>query len=102
MRLAMGFLLDAQKACQIGLAQWLVRHAEVMAKTFEIAKHIANLPPLAARMAKESMNRGSDIPHIADASLVDSYRFMALEMTEDKTKAHMAWKERRPGVFRAR
>jgi hypothetical protein len=48
------------------------------------------------------MNRGSDIPHIADASLVDSYRFMALEMTEEKTKAHMAWKERRPGVFRAR
>jgi enoyl-CoA hydratase/carnithine racemase len=52
-------------------------------------------PPLAVRMDKESMNRGQDIPNIADASLVDSYRFMVLEMSEDKAEAHDAWRERR-------
>jgi len=53
-------------------------------------------------MVKESMNRGQDIPNIADASLVDSYRFMVLEMSEDKAEAHQAWRERRKPSFRGR
>ena len=48
------------------------------------------------------MNRGQDIPNIADASLVDSYRFMMLEMTEDKAEAHEAWRVRRKPRFRGR
>ena len=54
-----------------------------MKQALEVADHIAGLPPLAVRMVKESMNRGQDIPNIADASLVDAYRFMVLEMSED-------------------
>jgi hypothetical protein len=53
-------------------------------------------------MVKESMNRGQDIPNIADASLVDAYRFMVLEMSEDKAEAHEAWRERRKPRFRGR
>src|SRR5215831_526363 len=78
MRVAMGFPLKADEA------------------------HRAGLPPLAVRMVKESMNRGQDIPNIADASLVDSYRFMVLEMSEDKAEAHQAWRERRKPSFRGR
>jgi enoyl-CoA hydratase/carnithine racemase len=99
MRLAMGFPLQAEEAHRIGLAQWLVPHEALMEKTMEVAQHIANLPPLAARMTKESLNRGLDLPNVADASLVDLYRFMALELTEDKTEGHTAWRERRPPVF---
>jgi enoyl-CoA hydratase/carnithine racemase len=66
------------------------------------ADHIAGLPPLAVRMVKESMNRGQDIPNIADASLVDAYRFMVLELSEDKAEAHEAWRERRKPSFRGR
>jgi enoyl-CoA hydratase/carnithine racemase len=99
MRLAMGFPLDAEEAYRIGLAQWLVPHSELMGRALKVADHIAEQPPLAARMVKESMNRGLDIPNIADASLVDSYRFMVLEMTEDKAEAHEAWKDRRKGLF---
>ena len=58
-----------------------------MGTTLEVATHIASLPPLATRMTKESLLRGLDIPNLSDASLVDLYRFMALEQTEDKTKA---------------
>ena len=47
-------------------------------------------------------DRGLDIPNIADASLVDLYRFMALELTEDKAEAHEAWRERRKPMFRGR
>ena len=78
MRLAMGFPLKADEAYRIGLAQWLVPHDALMQKTLEVAEHIAALPPLAARLAKESLLRGLDIPNLSDASLVDLYRFMAL------------------------
>src|SRR6266508_5805941 len=88
MRLALGFPLKADEAYRIGLAQWLVPHEELQAKTMEVGGYIASLPPLAAQMAKESLNRGLDIPNLSDASLVDLYRFMALEATEDKDEGH--------------
>jgi enoyl-CoA hydratase/carnithine racemase len=102
MRLAMGFPLKADEAYRIGLAQWLVPHEELQAKTMEVAGYIASLPPLAAQMAKESLNRGLDIPNLSDASLVDLYRFMALEATEDKDEGHRAWREKRKPVFHGR
>jgi enoyl-CoA hydratase/carnithine racemase len=92
----------AEEAHRIGLAQWLVPHEGLMEQALAVADHIAGLPPLAVRMVKESMNRGQDIPNIADASLVDAYRFMVLEMSEDKAEAHEAWRERRKPRFRGR
>jgi enoyl-CoA hydratase/carnithine racemase len=102
MRLAMGFPLKADEAYRIGLAQWLVPHAELRAKTMEVAEDIASLPPLAAQLAKESLQRGLDIPNLSDASLVDLYRFMALESTEDKDEGHTAWREKRKPLFHGR
>ena len=102
MRLAMGFPLPAEEAYRIGLAQWLAPHDDFMDKTMEVANHIAALPPLAARMVKESVRHGMDIPNIADAALADLYRFMALEFTEDKAEAHESWRERREPVFKGR
>ena len=73
-----------------------------MDKTMEVAHHIASLPPLAARLTKEALVKGMDIPNLSDASHVDLYRFMALELTEDKTEGHDAWRERRQAVFKGR
>src|SRR5262245_13146674 len=102
MRLVLGFPLNAEAAHRIGLAQWVVPHARLMDKTHEVARHIADLPPLAARLAKESLLRSLDIPNLSDASLVDLYRFMALELTEDKAEGHRAWREKRRPTFRGR
>lgn len=101
MRLAMGFPLTADEAYRIGLAQWLVPHGELMARATSVAEHIASLSPLAARMAKESLNFGLNVP-LNDAAHADLYRFMALEMTEDKTEGHQAWRERRKPQFKGR
>src|SRR6266550_3968121 len=68
----------------------------------EVAAHVASLPPLAARLAKESLVRGLDIPNLSDASLVDLYRFAVLEQTEDKAEGHRAWREKRKPAFRGR
>src|SRR5215469_14061141 len=99
MRLALGFALKADEAYRIGLAQWLVPHPELMAKAMEVAEHIASLPPLAARLAKESVNSGFEIP-LSELANVDLYRFMALEQTEDKAEGHRAWRERREPQFK--
>jgi enoyl-CoA hydratase/carnithine racemase len=94
MKLAMGFPLKADEAYRIGLAQWLVPHGEVVSKAMEVAGHIAGLPPLATRLAKESVAIGMDST-IREMANTDLYRFMALELTEDKKEAHQAWRERR-------
>src|SRR3989475_6727079 len=75
MRMTLGIPLPAEEAHRIGLVQWLVPHAKLMDKALEVAAHVASLPPLAARLAKESLVRGLDIPNLSDASLVDLYRF---------------------------
>ena len=102
MKMAMGFAVDATEAYRIGLAQWLVPHEQLMDKALEIAREIASLPPLATRLNKESLVRGQEIGNLSEAALVDVYRLMALELTEDKTEAHQAWKVRRPGKYKAR
>jgi enoyl-CoA hydratase/carnithine racemase len=94
MKLALGFPLKADEAYRIGLAQWLVPHTDLMEKTLEVANHLTSLPPLAARVTKESLLRGMDIPNVADASFfVDLYRFAMLELTDDKAEGHTAWRE---------
>ncbi|MBM3218145.1 MAG: enoyl-CoA hydratase [Candidatus Rokubacteria bacterium] len=102
MRMTLGFPIGAEEAHRIGLAQWVVPHAKVMDKALEVAAHVASLPPLAARLSKESLIRGLDIPNLADASLVDLYRFATLELTEDKAEGHAAWREKRKPTFRGR
>lgn len=100
MRVAMGFPLKGEEAHRIGLAQWLVPHAQLAGTTAEVAGHIASLPPLAARMVKESLSSGLNIPNVGDAALADLYRFMALELTEDKAEGHEAWRAKRAPVFK--
>jgi enoyl-CoA hydratase/carnithine racemase len=100
MRLALGFPLSGEEAYRIGLAQWLSEHAALEEKTMEVAEHISRLPPLATRMTKESLKHGLDTPNIGDASLTDLYRFMVLELTEDKSEGHNAWRERREPEFK--
>ncbi|NKC10932.1 MAG: hypothetical protein GKR94_01620 [Gammaproteobacteria bacterium] len=102
MRLAMGFPLPADEAYRIGLAQWLVEHGELDAKTMEVAEHITALPPLSTRMVKESLSHGMNIGNLSDAALTDLYRFMVLELTEDKAEGHDAWRERRTPHFSGR
>jgi enoyl-CoA hydratase/carnithine racemase len=101
MRLTMGFPLRADEAYRTGLAQWLVPQAELMNQARQVADHISSLSPLAARVAKESINSGFDIP-LSEAAHADLYRFMALQLTEDKNEGHRAWRERRTPVFKGR
>ena len=99
MKLLLGFPIDAQEGYRLGLAQWLVPHSELMERTMEIAHRIAKMPPLAVRLIKESMNKGMDIANLADTALLDSYRAMVLDLSQDSKESHAAWREKRPPKF---
>ncbi len=99
MRLALGFPLSAAEAYRIGLAQWMVPHSELMGQAMKVAEQIVGLSPMAARMVKESLNTGLNMP-LDEAAHADLYRFMALELTEDKAEGHRAWRERRKPLFK--
>ena len=71
-----------------------------MSKALEVAAHIGDHPPLAVRLTRESLNQGINMPHLTDAALLDLYRFMALEGTEDKKESHRAWREKRAPRFK--
>jgi enoyl-CoA hydratase len=72
-----------------------------MDKAMEVANHVAALPPLAARLTKESLRSGMESP-LPEAVLGDLYRFAMLEMTEDKAESHRSWRERRKPAFKGR
>ena len=101
-RAALGYPIDSTEAHRIGLAQWLVPHEQLMTQALKIADDIAELPPLATRMVKESLTKGLDIPNIRDASEVDVYRFMVLGQTEDAKESHKAWREKRKPTLQGR
>lgn len=101
MKAAFGFPMTGDEAFRIGLAQFLVKPDALMDKAVEVAEHIAALPPLAARLTKESLRSGLETP-LPDAVLGDLYRFAMLEMTEDKAESHQSWRERRKPAFKGR
>ena len=94
MRLAMGFHFNAEEAFRIGLAQWVVSPEQLMPKALEIAAHIADAPPTATQMAKESLVRGLNTSNLEEASWNDVYRFMALSLTSATRERHDTWRER--------
>ncbi len=101
MRLALGFALKAQEAHALGLAQWLVPHEEIALRSMEIAERVAALAPLSVLMMKESFSSGTQMP-IAQASLLDRYRFAALCMTDDKQEGHRVARTKGKPEFKGR
>ncbi len=95
----LGERITADEAYRIGFVNRVVPQAELMAVATDYATRLAALPPLAVRMAKESLNKGLDIANLKDAAQADIYRFMLLGQTNDSHEAHRAWREKRPPSF---
>ena len=96
----LGERISAQEAYRVGLVNKVVPLPELRPLAQDYARRLATLPPLAVRMAKESLNKGLDIASLKEAAQTDIYRFMLLGQTEDSHEAHQAWRERRKPVFK--
>jgi enoyl-CoA hydratase/carnithine racemase len=98
----LGERITADEAYRVGLVNRVVPQGELLPLARDYAIRLAALPPLAVRMAKESLNKGLDIANLNDAAQADIYRFMLLGQTEDSREAHMAWREHRAPSFEGR
>jgi enoyl-CoA hydratase len=86
---------------RLGVVEACVPAADLMPAAIAMAKRIAGFSPLATRLAKHSLNT------IENMSLRDGYRFeqdmtLQLAKSEDSHEAMLAFKEKRPPVFRGR
>jgi enoyl-CoA hydratase/carnithine racemase len=98
----LGERITAAEAYRVGLVNKVVPLPELMPLARNYADRLAALPPLAVRMAKESLNKGLDIASLKEAAQADIYRFMLLGQTEDSHEAHQAWREKRKPVFKGK
>jgi enoyl-CoA hydratase len=93
--------ITARRAFQLGLVNKVVP-AEM---TIEVARRlgaaIAAKPPLAARMAKESVNAALETP-LQQGLAVERRNFYFLFATEDQKEGMRAFLEKRRGEFRGR
>ena len=96
----LGERITAAEAYRVGLINRVVPQPELMPLAYDYARRLALLPPLAVRLAKDSLNKGLDIASIKEAAQADIYRFMLLGQTEDSNESHQAWRDRRKPVFR--
>jgi enoyl-CoA hydratase len=93
--------LTADRAYQLGLVNRVVP-AEV---TIEVAKQMAHLlaekPPLAVRLAKESVNKAFETP-LDEGLLVERKNFYFLFASEDQKEGMRAFLEKRKAAFKGR
>jgi enoyl-CoA hydratase/carnithine racemase len=95
-----GKKVSAQEGRDIGLVNAIWPPGDLRAKATELAQTLADLPPLAYAVAKESLNSTFESGIVAPAARGDLYRSMALRHTADAGEAHKAWREKRKPEYR--
>lgn len=96
-----GDRVDGPELYRLGVVEACVAPDELIPTARGMARRIAGYSPLATQLAKQSLNT------IEQLSLRDGYRYeqemtMQLSRTEDAKEAMLAFKEKRPPVFRGR
>ena len=96
-----GRTVDAQEALAIGLAEYLVPKAELLARAMALAEQMAANAPVGVRHAKAAIARGGELP-LADGLRLEQDLNSFLYMTEDAKEGPRAFLEKRPPVWQGR
>jgi enoyl-CoA hydratase len=96
-----GMPITAQRAYQLGLVNKVVPAELTITVARRLAARIAEKPPLAARMAKESVNQALETP-LQQGLAVERRNFYFLFATEDQKEGMRAFLEKRRGEFKGR
>jgi enoyl-CoA hydratase/carnithine racemase len=93
--------IDAEAASNWGLADEIAEDGSALNRALELAQRIADLPPLPAKMTKQSINA---IANALDNSIsyMDADQFMLCHMTQDHAEAIAAFLEKRKPAFKGR
>jgi enoyl-CoA hydratase len=93
-----GDIFSAQEAFSMGLVSELVPDAEVEKRALEMAKQIAELPPLAIEQAKEAVLRGMDAS-LETGLALETKAIQLLFSSEDQKEGMAAFIEKRKPKF---
>jgi enoyl-CoA hydratase len=96
-----GAPITAQRAYQLGLVNKVVPAELTIAVAKRLARRIAEKPPLAARLVKESVNQALETP-LQQGLAIERRNFYFLFATEDQKEGMRAFLEKRRGQFKGR
>ncbi|SIQ22457.1 short chain enoyl-CoA hydratase [Aromatoleum tolulyticum] len=96
-----GLSITGKEAFAMGLASEVVPDDEVQARALELARMIAEQPPLAAAQIKEVLLAGQNAPLDA-ALMLERKAFQLLFASEDQKEGMAAFFEKRKPVYRGR
>ncbi len=96
-----GVPITAQRAYQLGIVNKVVPAELTIEVAKRMARRIAEKPPLAARLVKESVNQALETP-LQQGLAVERRNFYFLFATEDQKEGMRAFLEKRRGVFKGR
>jgi len=89
-----GRKVGAEEALRMGMVVSVLPDAELVPEAIKTMQAIAEMPPHAVRLARESLRLGYE-GGLAATAHADLYRFMALAQTQDREKRHQAWRQRK-------
>jgi len=93
-----GMMIDAQEALRIGLVNRVFAHDELLPKTYEAARAIAEMGPLAVAACKRVIREGEMMP-LADANALEVEAFADCFTSADQKEGMAAFLEKRAAVF---
>jgi enoyl-CoA hydratase len=96
-----GVPIGAQRAYQLGLVNKVVPAEVTVRVAVGLARELAEKPPLALRMAKESVNSALETP-LSQGLAVERKNFYFLFASEDQKEGMRAFLEKRKGKFKGR
>lgn len=96
-----GLPISGKEAFSMGLASEVVEDGKVQERAAELAKIIANMPPLAARQIKEVLLAGQDAP-LEAALMLERKAFHLLFGSHDQREGMRAFLEKRKPVYTGR
>jgi enoyl-CoA hydratase len=93
--------IDAERAVAAGLAAEIAPPELTVERALEIAAKIAEMPPLAIKLAKEAVNQSFDLA-LENGLLFERKCSAALIATEDRQEGVAAFLEKRKPTFKGR
>lgn len=94
-----GDIIKADEALRIGLVNKVVEPENLMEEAMALAKKIASNAPIAVKLCKDAINRGSQVD-IDSAVVIEAEDFGKCFATEDQKEGMSAFIERREKTFK--
>jgi enoyl-CoA hydratase/carnithine racemase len=90
-----GRTVSAQEAAGWGMVTRVLPADELVPYAQEMMRTVAGHPPVAVRLARESLRQGIDSGSMRSTELGDTHRLMLLTARQDTAGQHQAWRDNR-------